>query len=71
MYSTLPIEWVFVAPLVERFIKLYTYENELILDPFMGSGTTALGAVNLNRNYIVKSILSSKLAKDKITIYKR
>ena len=25
----------------------------------------------LNRNYIVKSILSSKLAKDKITIYKR
>ena len=38
--------------LVERFIKLYTYENELILDPFMGSGTTALGALNLKRNYI-------------------
>ena len=38
--------------LVERFIKLYTYENELILDPFIGSGTTALGALNLKRNYI-------------------
>ena len=32
--------------------RLYTYENELILDPFMGSGTTALGALNLKRNYI-------------------
>ena len=38
--------------LVERFIKLYTYEKELVLDPFIGSGTTAVGAVNLNRNYI-------------------
>ena len=38
--------------LVERFIKLYTYEKELILDPFIGSGTTAIGAINLNRNYI-------------------
>ena len=38
--------------LVERFIKLYTYEEELVLDPFIGSGTTALGALNLNRKYI-------------------
>ena len=38
--------------LVEKFIKLYSYEKELILDPFMGSGTTAIGAINLNRNYI-------------------
>ena len=40
------------AELVERFIKLYTYEEELVLDPFIGSGTTALGALNLKRNYI-------------------
>jgi len=38
--------------LVERFIKLYTYEGELILDPFIGSGTTAISALNLNRNYL-------------------
>ncbi len=38
--------------LVERFIKLYTYEGELVLDPFIGSGTTAIGALNLNRNYL-------------------
>ena len=38
--------------LVEKFIKLYTYEGELILDPFIGSGTTAISALNLNRNYL-------------------
>ena len=38
--------------LVERFIKLYTYKNDLVLDPFIGSGTSAIGAINLNRNYI-------------------
>ena len=38
--------------LVERFINLYSYEKDLILDPFIGSGTTAIAANNLNRNYI-------------------
>ena len=38
--------------LVERFIKLYTYKDDLVLDPFIGSGTSAIGAINLNRNYI-------------------
>ena len=38
--------------LVERFIKLYTYKDDLVLAPFIGSGTSAIGAINLNRNYI-------------------
>jgi DNA modification methylase len=34
------------------FIKLFTREGELVLDPFSGSGTTAVAALELNRNYI-------------------
>lgn len=33
-------------------IKLTTDENDLVLDPFIGSGTTAVVAKQLNRNYI-------------------
>ena len=40
----------FPVSLVERIISS-TYA-ELILDPFMGSGTTAVAAKNLNRNFI-------------------
>ena len=42
----------FPEELVERFINLYSYKNEIILDPFFGSGTTGLAAKNLERNYI-------------------
>src|SRR3990172_1989595 len=34
------------------FIKLFTKENDIVLDPFMGSGTTAVAATLLNRQYI-------------------
>ena len=33
-------------------IKLTTREEQIILDPFMGSGTTALASKRLNRRYI-------------------
>ena len=39
--------------LIEWFIKTYTNEGDLILDNTCGSGTTGLGAKNLNRNYIM------------------
>ena len=42
----------FPEELVDRFINLYSYKDELILDPFMGSGTTALAALNSNRKYV-------------------
>jgi len=38
--------------LMERIIILTTDEGDLVCDPFMGSGTTALAAKNTKRNYI-------------------
>ncbi len=35
-----------------RLIQLYTFENEVVLDPFMGSGTTALASLQTNRYFI-------------------
>jgi len=42
----------FPVELPLRCIKLYTFEGETVLDPFIGSGTTALAALLLNRHYI-------------------
>lgn len=38
--------------LIQRIILCATNENEIVLDPFMGSGTTAAVAKKLNRQYI-------------------
>lgn len=38
--------------LIERIIKVGSNLNELVLDPFMGSGTVASVASKLNRNYL-------------------
>jgi site-specific DNA-methyltransferase (adenine-specific) len=42
----------FPVELPSRCIKLYTFENDVVLDPFMGSGTTAVAAMLLKRNYV-------------------
>ena len=38
--------------LIQELIKLLTKENDIVLDPFLGSGTTAVVARRLKRNYI-------------------
>jgi DNA modification methylase len=43
----------FPEKLVEFFVKSFTNEGDLILDPFAGSGTTGIACKNNNRNYIL------------------
>lgn len=42
----------FPVALPNRLIELYTYEGDVVLDPFMGSGSTAVAAVRTSRHYI-------------------
>jgi DNA modification methylase len=43
---------VYPVELVDYFIKGSTEKGDLVLDPFMGTGTTAVSAKKLGRNYI-------------------
>ncbi len=42
----------FPVELPQRLIELYTFRDDLILDPFLGSGTTAVAAVRTGRRYV-------------------
>lgn len=42
----------FPVELPRRLIELYTFEGDLILDPFIGSGTTAVAAVEAGRHFV-------------------
>lgn len=42
----------FPVELPRRLIELYTFEGEVVLDPFMGSGTTAVAAVQAHRRFV-------------------
>jgi site-specific DNA-methyltransferase (adenine-specific) len=42
----------FPVELPARLMQLYTFENEVALDPFMGSGQTAIAALNNQRKYV-------------------
>ena len=42
----------FPVDLPRRLIELYTFKNDVVLDPFLGSGSTAIAAVETNRKFI-------------------
>ena len=51
-----------------RLIQLYSYENDIILDPFIGSGTTAVAGLKNQRKFIGYEINKEyiKLAKERL-----
>jgi len=48
----------FPVELPYRLIQLYSFLNEVVLDPFMGSGQTALAAIKADRHYVGYEISS-------------
>jgi DNA modification methylase len=43
---------MFPEELVSRLLKLFSYEDDIVLDPFNGVGTTTLVAYKLGRKYL-------------------
>ncbi len=43
---------MFPERLVERALKLFSFRNDIVLDPFNGAGTTTFVAKKIGRNYI-------------------
>lgn len=67
-HPTEKYEWM-IVPLILR----HTNENNIILDPFMGSGTTAISALKHNRNYIGFEIEEKycKMATERVNNYNK
>lgn len=59
--------------LIERLIKASSDEKMIVLDPFIGAGSTALACLNLNRNYIGIDLDEKyvKISKERINQFKR
>jgi len=61
----------FPEELPHRLIQLYTFKDDVVLDPFVGSGSTCLSAIKDKRNYVGYDIDSEyvKLAEKRISNY--
>jgi site-specific DNA-methyltransferase (adenine-specific) len=59
----------FPEELPYRLIQLYTFEGDVVLDPFCGSGTTCIAALKTGRHYVGFDINEEyvNLAKDRIS----
>lgn len=59
----------FPVELPRRLIELYTFRGDLVLDPFMGSGSTAIAARDAGRHYVGYDTSQEylELAKERLT----
>lgn len=39
-------------PLISELVSLFSFDDDLVCDPFMGSGTTGVACINLDRRFI-------------------
>ena len=62
----------FPLELPNRLIQLYSFNGDIVLDPLMGSGSTAIAALNSNRKYVGYEIDEEyhKLAEKRIEPFK-
>ena len=65
----------FPVELPRRLIQLYTYAGDIVLDPFIGSGTTAVASVKSGRRYVgydtspeYVEIAETRLAQDELLL---
>ncbi len=61
----------FPIELPYRLIQLYTFEGEVVLDPFIGSGQAAIAAIKTHRHYVGYDINEEyvKLAERRIKVF--
>ena len=61
----------FSSELVEKLIHMYIKENSVVYDPFMGTGTTAIGCLKCNCDYIGSELSKAQCeyAENRINTY--
>lgn len=64
---------MFPEELPKRLIKMFSFVDDTVLDPFLGSGTTSLAAKNLDRNSVGYEINTDfiPIIKDKLSLNKK
>ena len=65
-------QYAIPVEIVKRLVENFTKEGDIVYDPFMGSGSTAIACMNLNRNYIGSEIKKEywRLSQDRILLEK-